>query len=483
MIRWLLPLGLGLAAACSTPRPSPAPTKATVALTDRDAFRARPPEPLDLPVHFEAPVPEERRLSNGALVWVYERHSLPLVSVLLTVPGGVAAEPIAKAGVAGLTARMLTEGTRTRTGPQIAEELEDLAIDLWANAGAESSSIGLGSLRETLEKGLDVLADVSLHPAFRAEDFARVQKLTLTALEQKKGSPEARASDTMSEKLYGPKHPWGQPSGGTPETVRALRPRDLVDFHRGFLPNQALFVVVGDIRVDEAVALLEARFKTWKSGRVPEQRLPPFPALESRTLTLVEHPGSQSQLWTAGHLFPANHPDALAVRLANLALGGMFSSRLNQALREEKAFSYGYYSSVQLMRGSGVWVASGGVEAKYTADALAECTRQMDRFAQEGPTEQELRRAKDRYVGSLPGLFETNSAAAGALAALFTNGLPSDYFRTLPARVAQVSREDVARVARDLLTPQRWPVVLVGPPTTAESLKALGLGPLDLRAR
>jgi zinc protease len=446
------------------PPPPPVVLPAPPPIVDPEPFRVNPPAALEVPMHFVAPVPVELKLANGARVWISERHELPLVSVMLVMPAGIDHEPKGKAGVAGITTSMLTEGTQSRSSEKIAQELEDLAIDLGSSSGGESTTVGMNSLHETLAKGMDVFADVVLHPAFRQSDFQRIQKMALTDLEQKKGIPEALASDAMSEKLYGANHPWGQPAGGTVETVGRLKPKDLVDFHhRVFVPDHALFLFVGDVTQDEVMKLLESKFKGWTSRVVVDPPLPPFPSHDTSSLTVIDRPGSQSQLWLGGPLFAANFPDAIPARISNLILGGMFSSRLNQALREDKGYSYGFFSNVQLMRNTGVWVASGSVESRYIHPALEECSAQLKRYASDGPTDEELKRARERFIGSLPGMFETNGAMAGALSTLDVHDLPRDYFRTLPERVAKVTRDDVLRVNRQYLHPEKWPIVIVGP--------------------
>ena len=469
--RLLLMSSLFLACAHMPPAPPPATALPPVKrLPESESFRAQVPAPLELPVHFEAPVPVQVKLQSGAQLWIYERHQLPLVSVVLVEPGGVDHEDIKKAGLADFTASMLTEGTARRSSEKIATELEDLAIDLGASAGAESTSVGLSSLSETLEQGMDVFADVVMHPAFRAADFQRLQRIQLTELEQKQGVPEALAHDAMAAKLYGEQHPWGQPGGGTPATVKALKPQDLAAFHKHiFTPEHAVFVVVGDITQDAAVRLLNAKFKGWNAKASPAPQLPPFPTYDAQTVTVLDRPGSQAQLWVGGPLFAANSPQAIPARLSNLILGGMFSSRLNQALREDKGYSYGFFSSVQMMRSSGTWLAAGSIESRFLQPALNECLAQLKRYASEGPTEEELQRARERYIGSLPGMFETNGATAGALVNLVLHEQPVDYFRTLPDRVQKTTRDEVLSVNRDYLKPDRWPVVIVGPKASLEA--------------
>jgi zinc protease len=489
---------LALSLACATTPEAPAPKAEPAAApapaaekpaappileTPDSPFRATKPDPLPVKPTFQAPVPVVKKLKNGAELWVVENRALPLVAVEVAFRTGTNAEPIAKAGLTELTVSMLDEGTKTRTATQLAEALEDLAIDLSVGAGREEMHVHLNCLTETLPQGLDLLADVIQHPAFRAEDLDRVRTLKITALQQKKGMPAALASDEMGRIVFGPKHPWGQPDGGTPETLKSITPADLAKFHdTWFRPNNAVIVVSGDVKPDEVAALLEQRLAGWKAKPLPALKLPTWPQLTARAVTFVDKPNTtQSQVWVVGRLFPATHPDAIPLRTANFALGGLFTSRLNMNLREDKGYSYGVFSRLTFSRSFGVMVASGGIVAKNTSEALAEYQKELQRFAEGGLTEEELARSKEAYIRTLPSVLETNDSMSSALAGIATLGLPADYYQTLPQKVAALTAADIARVARHV-QPGKWPIIVVGPAAeSAEKIKALNLGPVEVK--
>ena len=187
------------------------------------AFRVQAPPPLAQQPHFDPPVPIERKLKNGARVLIVENHAVPLVAIGVRFLHGVDADPKDKPGLAEFVADMVDEGTKKRPAQKLAEEIEDLAAHLGAGASLETASVNLNCLTETLPKALELLADVVQNPAFRQEDVERVRILKLTALEQKKANPGALAADQAARILYGDRHPWGQPSGGTSESTKALR--------------------------------------------------------------------------------------------------------------------------------------------------------------------------------------------------------------------------------------------------------------------
>jgi len=217
------------AAAAATTTQSGPPLQAAQETPDAP-FRAEKPPPLPTKMHFDAPVPVERKLRNGARVLVTELHAVPIVAIDVLFATGVNGEPPGKAGLAGFVASMVTEGTKTRTTTQLAAELDEQAIELAAGAGNETSRVRLNALKESLPRSIELLADVVQNPAFRPGDVDRIRKLKLAGLAQKLGNPGALAADEAAKLLYGEKHPWGQPAGGTPETVESITAADLRRF-------------------------------------------------------------------------------------------------------------------------------------------------------------------------------------------------------------------------------------------------------------
>src|SRR5262249_48816482 len=272
------------------------------ALLPGGALRAPPPPPLPQQPRCDAPVPVERKLKNGARVLIVENHALPLVAVELRFLHGVDADPRQKPGLAEFVADTVDEGTKTRSAERLAEEVEDLAAHLGAGASLETASVHLNCLTETLPKALELMADMVQNPAFRSEDVERVRLLKLTALEQKKANTGALAADRAARILYGKDHPWGQPSGGTPESVASITSKDLAAFHaRYWVPNDAVISVSGDVKAAEIVRLLEEKFASWKAKALPKASLPPLPQLSQREIVALEKPGTtQAQVWVIG---------------------------------------------------------------------------------------------------------------------------------------------------------------------------------------
>ena len=458
------------------PQPEPPPTP-------DQPFRAARPPPLAVQPHFEAPVPVQKRLKTGARVLIVENHAVPLVAIDVRFLHGVDADPSDRPGLAEFVADTADEGTRTRSATRLAEETEDLAAHLGAGASLESTNVHLNCLVETLPQALELLADVVQNPAFRAEDVERGRVLRLTALQQKRASIGALAGDEVARLLFGEQHPWGKPSGGTPESVAAITPAELQKFHATWwVPNNAVIVVSGDVKPAAMVQLLDEKFAQWKARPLPVLLLPKVPALSRRSIVALEKPNAtQSQVWVVGRLFKAADADALPLRVANMTLGGLFTSRLMTNLRETHGYSYGVYSRLSLLRASGTFTAAGGIIAKNTVEAVGEYEKELSKFATGAVSEAELAAAKEALIRSLPSALETNDSVSGAMGNLASLGLPLDYYRTLPGRIARVGQKDVKRVVTRWMKPAQWPVVIVGPVGQSKGeLEKLGLGPVSV---
>lgn len=461
------------------PAPSAAPAPAPVATTPDEPFRAKKPDPLPNEPAFAAPVPVQRTLASGAQVLVVENHALPLVAIDVVIQSGVDREPLDRRGLSSFVADMLLEGTKTRSSLDLAIARERLAAQLWTSGGLETTRVHLNALKDTLPDALALMADVLLHPAFKADDIERVRGLDLTSLDAKKGNPGSLARDSEMKLLFGTKNPWGLPSGGTPDTIKAITAKDLVRFHQTyFVPNNAVISVSGDVTPDEAVAALERVLGSWKKRPLPPGKPAPLPDASARAIYLTDLPtGTQSQVLVGWRAPKASSPDFLPLYVANNIVGGLFTSRLNLNLREQKAYSYGVRSGLSPFRDLSTFTASGGIVAAHTADSVVEFEKELQRIKTDPITDEELARAKEAVIRSLPSLLETNDAVASAMAWLVELGKPLDYYAKLPDQVRAVQKADVVAAVQKYFDPDHWPVVVVGPKSQSfDQLKALGLG-------
>lgn len=475
------------------PRVPPAPKAGKAARSTRaetadeavnppEPWRAQQPKAGPAP-RFTLPRGDSFKLANGLTVIHHEKPGLPLVSAQLVVRSGSADNPVGMPGLAGFTAQMLEEGTATRSAPQIADEIAQLGAFLDTGTSVDASMVSLLSLRGTFAPALDVLADIVLRPAFPTAEVERQRADRVGELIQQRDDPEAVAAVAAAAALYGGKHPKGYGQLGTEPAIRAVTRGDLVDFwRRHYVPGNAALVVSGDISRGELKALVESRFAAWQPADVPDG-VPGDPAGTRARVVMVHQPGAvQTALRVTGIAVARDTPDFPALQVLNGALGGMFSSRLNNNLRETKGYTYGISSYFRYDRTPGPFVIAGSVRANATGDAVREIFRELGEIREAPLPAAELDAARDAQLLSLPGAFETNADIGASLAESFIYGLPLDYYARLPGQLTGVTAAQVQAAARKHLAPERMTVVAVGDrKRLLPQLQALGLGAVEVR--
>ncbi len=409
---------------------------------------------------------QRTKLSNGLRIVLATRHSTPVVLFNMVLDAGSAADQFASPGTARLAMEMLDEGTTTRSALQISDELESLGANLGAGSSLDSSSVELSTLRATLDRALDVYADVILHPAFPEGDFKRLQKQLLARIQRERTQPVSMALRVFPRILYGSNHSYGNPltGSGTETSVEKLTPSDMKRFHdRWFKPNQATLIIVGDIGMDEIKPKLEQLFGNWKPGDVPAKNIA---RVERRkpAVYLIDRPDSLQSVILAGHVAPPRaNPDETAIETMNSIVGGAFTSRLNMNLREQKHWSYGAFTFLWPAQGQRPFIAYAPVQTDKTKQSMVEMSKELRAILDARPiTAEELVTAQKDQTLQLPGRWETDAAVASSLADIVTFRLPDDYFTTYPAKVRALSLNDVEQAAREVLHPEDLVWVVVG---------------------
>lgn len=440
------------------------------------APRPGPPPALNLP-----PI-QKRTLSNGLPVWVVELHKVPVVHVSLVIKSGSAADPRGKFGLASLTADMLDEGAGSRNALQIADAVDFLGASLSASSTSDASSVELNIPVARLGDALPIMADVALRPTFPQDELQRVREDLLTSLIQAEDDPESLIEFAFPRLVFGPQHRFGTMSIGTAAAVKGLTAADMRQFHaQNYVPSNAVLIVTGDITAANAVARLESAFGSWKGTAPATVTVPAAPQLTARQVFLIDKPdAAQSQIRIGWIGVPRSTPDYFALRVLNTILGGSFTSRLNQNLREAHGFAYGASSVFDMRRGAGPFYAAAGVQTDKTAEALTEFFKELEGIRQPIPPE-EVERAKNYVALLMPRNFETTESMAGSLATAFVYNLPSDYFGTFTERVRAVTPAQVHAAAERYIQPDKFAVVVVGDRKVIEpGIKALNLGPLRI---
>jgi zinc protease len=443
--------------------------------------RTKAPAPGKTP-DLRVPTWTKSSLANGADLIVSEKHDLPLVSFSITFLGGANQfEPAQKVGVASLTAAMLSEGTKTRNGEQLSNALQLLGTSVAANVGGENGGISFVATTAKFAPTLDLLADMLLNSTFPPEGLERLRAQRLVALTQAKAQPGSIAGRVFPRTLYGAAHPYGRFT--TEESLKGITREDVVAFHgQYYQPGRALVTVVGDVTAASVKPIVEKALAAWaKAGTRPSFDYPPVPERPKTTIYLVDRPGAAQSSFAIGEPGPPRStPDYYALQVMNTMLGGMFQSRLNANIREEKGYSYGVTSGFAFGKGPGAFRTGGDIVGDKTDAALVEFMKELKGIVGARPvTDEELATAKDSLIQRLPATFASVTAINTAITSLWSQGLPDDYFQQYGKMIAAVTKDDVLRVAKKYIDVDHLAIVIVGDREKIEApLKAANIAPI-----
>jgi zinc protease len=457
-------------------QPYPANLKA-----DEKIDRSKEPA-LGAPMSLNLPPMQRTKLSNGLNVVLAERHTAPVVNFSLLVDSGYAADPAEAPGTASFSQRMLEEGTPTRDSLKIGEEFESLSANFSAGANLDWALVNLNTLKLTMDKALDIYADLILHPAYPEKEFTRLKQDRIATIRREKVQPQTMALRVVPQLLYGKGHPYALPftGSGTEASVKKLSREDLARWHNTwFKPNNATLLIVGDITLAEIKPRLEKLFAAWKPGDVPKKNVAQVAEPEKTAVYLIDRPGSEQSLIFGAQLAPPrNDPDALPLLLVNDIFGGNFGSRINMNLREDKHWSYGSFSFIPAARGQRPYLSLSPVQSDKTKESLTELVKEYQGIDSSKPiTEQELKEEQDNATLSLPGTFETVQQLTGAYSQILQYGLPEDYFNTFTQKAMALTPQGANAIAKKYIEPNHLVWVVVGDMSKVEQgIRELNLG-------
>ncbi len=424
-----------------------------------------------------------RQLPNGLRLLIVEQHELPLADFILVVGRGGTVDPGSRAGVSNLTSAMLMEGTTSRTSLQIADQIAFLGVNLSANSNWDASTISLHTPTAQLDSSLALFSDVVQHPVFPETDFERVKKNRLTSLIQLKDRPTAIADQAYASILYGPDHPYGHSLIGTEASITGMTTADLRSFYRSnFIPNNSTLIVVGDVTPAQIERKLGALFTGWQQGAVNPYNFSQVPKSAATTVFLIDKPGAAQSSFRIGSIgVPRSTRDYFSLNVLNTILGGSFTSRLNQNLREKHGYTYGARSRFDMRQSAGPFTASAEVVGAKTDSGLVEFMNELNAIRDTIPSI-ELRKAKRYLQLGMPGDFETTQQIATQLIPVALYGLPLDYYSNYVANIEGVTQADLQRVARQYINPSTLAIVIVGDRKSIEQgLKSVNIGPISIR--
>ncbi|MER3423594.1 MAG: hypothetical protein C4293_10515 [Nitrospiraceae bacterium] len=413
------------------------------------------------PVRFVMP--------NGLTVLVLGQHALPIVQIHALVKAGSAQDPEDKAGLAHLVASLLDEGTTSRSAKQIAEQVEFVGGTLTTRATEDFTTASIRILKKDVELGFELLGDILLHPTFPEQELERIRSQILGEIMSEKDDPGQVANKAFEQIVFAG-HPYRWPVNGTEETLPKIKRSDIQQFFsREYVPNQTILVVIGDVTTEQARTLVMKHFGSWKRGDTGgRSNRTPHP-IEKPVVKLIEKDLTQATI-LLGHVgISRTNPDYYAVTVMNYILGaGGFSSRLMDSIRDNQGLAYHVGSHFQANLMPGAFLVNLQTRNEAANQAIAAVLTELNRIREAPVTDQELTDAKAYLIGSFPLRLDTISKLAEVLALVELYGLGLDYFSRYPKLIEQVTKEDVLRVAKQYLHPNRYALVVVANQTKAK---------------
>ncbi|GAO03255.1 pitrilysin family protein [Anaeromyxobacter sp. PSR-1] len=424
-----------------------------------------PPPPLATRP-FDPPAPEVFRLANGLEVRVAPRPGTGLFAAHLLLPGGAAAVPAEKAGLAPILAELLTSGAGGRSAAEYADAIRALGATVEAEARPASLQVSVSGLSAHLAPALDLFADAVLRPNLARADFEREAALALARVEARPDDPRKVAPVAAAAAIFGRNDPRGRPVDGWAATVRTVTLDDVRRLAPRLLdPRGATLVVAGDVDPAALRRLLAPRLGAWRgAGPAPAANPAALTAAPGGRILLVDRPGApQTRILLARPVAPAAEPARALRELVNVVLGGSFTSRLNQNLREKHGYTYGARSAFATEGGQGLFTAGAAVQTEVTGAALVELRRELDGLAAAGVDSAETAKARETARHRTVEEIQTTAGLADALAAAVLEGRPPDALRREAEALAAV--EPARAVAEAKTGPYAFgglTVVLVG---------------------
>ena len=415
-----------------------------------------------LPSFLEARLlPQRSVLENGLVLLTSEQRTLPIVTFNLLIDAGSRYDPPGQGGLANLAARLLTYGTSKRTALEISETLDFIGAGLSAGCGKELATVSLTLLKKDLDAGLDLLAEVLTASVFPSEEIKRQKQSVIASIKARRENPRHIARRKFIETLF-PQSPYGRPVEGTEDSVKGIERAGLVEFYERFYrPNRAILAVVGDISHQEMVEGLSKAFQTWEKGSSTKEP-PPSSSPGPADFIRVNKDLTQANIIIGHKGVPRGHPDYYAIRVMNYILGGGgFSSRLVDSIRNERGLAYSVYSMFSAQKYVGTFQLAMQTKNETAKEAIRIAMEEIRRVREQGVSVGELKAAKDYLIGSFPLRLDTNRRVANFFAHVEFFELGLDYPDRYSELIRRITQEDILRVAKRYLQPEKLIVVVV----------------------
>ncbi len=407
-------------------------------------------------------VPKRSVLDNGIVLLTSEQKALPMVSIELLIDAGSRYDAPNQEGLANLVAKLLTYGTKRRTALQINETLDFLGASLSTRCSDDLASVSMTILKKDLTTGLELLGDILINSTFPQQEIERQKQSVIASIKARDESPGDIAQRRFAAALF-PQSPYGRPVEGTETSVKGIQQKSLREFYeRYYRPNRSILAVVGDVSEQESTQALNQAFRSWRKGEPGGKRLVPS-VIGSSQVIRVNKDLTQANIMMGHEGVPRNHPDYYAIQVMNYILGGGgFSSRAMDSIRNERGLAYSVYSHFGAEKSHGTFVFVMQTKNDTAEEAIRIAREEIRRMREQPVTDQELDDAKNYLTGSFPLRLDTNHKVASFLAQVEFFQLGLDYPDRYADLIRKVTREDVQRVAKAYLHPEKLITVVVG---------------------
>ena len=406
-------------------------------------------------------------LKNGLVLLHNRAAANPSVVLRALVRAGASRETPGEHGIAGLTGRMLRQGTENITKSALAEELDGMGAGLSVDVGYGLVAVSIKCLAGDFLRAMQILSELLRHPVFPAEELERLRGQVLTEIKEIEDNTRVVAERTWRELAYPSTHPYHRLTVGSAAVVGTATRENLSAFHSAWYgPNQTTLVVVGDVPLDEALGTAEANLGEWPGVRIESMQstLPAsdLPGRQTREVTMTGK--TQADVVVGLPTLDRVSPDYYALNFANHILGRMyFMGRFGEKVRDEQGLAYYAYSELHGSFGRGAWLVRAGVNPRNLDKALASIDAELRRFLDEGPTDEEQADGVSSVLGSLPRQLETNEGAAAVMSEIELYDLGLDYLERYPDIFRSLTREQVTEVARRWIDPAHLVTAIAGP--------------------
>jgi len=408
------------------------------------------------------PIGKRIVLKKGMVLLLSEKHTIPMVTINMAIKAGSTAEPEDKAGLASITASLLMQGTKRRTASRISSEIDFVGGSLSVSGGDDFATAGLRVLKKDIRIGLDLLSDVLMDPVFDQKEIDRKVSEALAEIQRQKEEPNVVAGEAFEKAVFG-KNAYGRTSEDVATYLPKLTRQDILAFYSArYNPKNAIIAVVGDVTEKEITSLLNEYFKAWQGKELALPAPVPPPDVAKNIIVKIDKNITQANI-NMGHLgISRGNPDYYAVMIMNYILGGGgFSSRLMDNIRDNKGLAYDVHSMFSAQKEPGAFTVGIQTKNESANDVIAEVFKEIRRIQTEPVSDSELADAKAYLTGSFPLRMDTYAKIAGMLASIEIYNLGLDYPQKYPGLINSVTKEDILRVAKKYLHPDRMVIVVV----------------------